>query len=74
MEIFWALGHFNLGNCTALDAVVAGSRRQCEMERAGRTGIDWKMPPVSGAAPRHGVEGAGEAGAARNGASQPRQA
>ncbi len=47
MERLWALGHFNLGKCTALDAVVAGSRRQCGMERALHTGIDWKMPPVS---------------------------
>ena len=47
MERFWALGHFNLGKCTALVSVVAGSRRQCEMERAGHTGVDWKMPPVS---------------------------
>ena len=47
MERFWALGHFNFGKCTALDAVVAGSRRQCGMERALHTGIDWKMPPVS---------------------------
>ena len=31
MERFWALGHFNLGNCTALDAV--------------HTGVDWKTPP-----------------------------
>ena len=41
------MGHFILGKCTALDAVVAGSRRQCEMERALHTGVDWKMPPVS---------------------------
>ncbi len=73
-ERFWALVHFNLVNCTALDAVVAGSRRRCAMERALHTAVDWKMPPVSGAAPRHGVAGADEAGAARNGASQPRQA
>ena len=45
MERFWAQDHFNLGKCAALDAVVAGSRRQCEMERAVHTGVDWKMPP-----------------------------
>ncbi len=44
-ERFWALVHFNLVNCTALDAVVAGSRRRCAMERALHTGVDWKMPP-----------------------------
>ena len=55
MERFWALGHFNLGKCTALVSVVAGSRRQCEMERAGRTGIDWKMPPVSAKPERRGM-------------------
>ena len=47
MERFWALGHFNLGNCPALVSVVAGSRRQCAMERALHAGVDWKMPPVS---------------------------
>ena len=47
MERFLALGYFNLGKCTALVSVVAGSRRQCGMERALHTGVDWKMPPVS---------------------------
>ena len=47
MERFWALGHFILAKCTALVSVVAGSRRQCGMERALYTGVDWKMPPVS---------------------------
>ena len=44
-ERLLALGHFNLGNCTALDAAVAESRRRCGMERAVRTGVDWKPPP-----------------------------
>ena len=74
MERFWALGHFNLGNCTALDAVVAGSRRQCENGTRAAHGSRLEDAAGVGSAPRHGVEGAGGAGAVRSGASQPRQA
>ncbi len=74
MERFWALGHFNLAKCTALVSVVAGSRRQCENGTRGAHGSRLEYAAGGGSAARHGVEGADEAGAARNGASQPRQA